>query len=94
MEESQQHSVVEGQGALRTTSGTVPVHYRFDVYRHVATQQGFVIGKGLRQTIGTVQLINDSMPIPDGAWNLDLATGERWALLHEDGQWTRVADAS
>jgi hypothetical protein len=89
-----QHSVVEGQGLLRTTSGRFPVRYRFNVYQHVAKQQGFVIGRGNRETKGTVELIDDAKTIPNGHWNLDLASGERWTLFHEDGQWTRVADAS
>lgn len=93
MEQGAQHSIVEGQGFLRTTQGTVPARYRFDVYRHVAMQQGRVIGKGRRETTGTVELMSDTRTIPNGTWNLDLASGERWTLLHEDGKWTRVADA-
>jgi hypothetical protein len=74
MEESTQHSIVEGQGFLRTTSWTVPVRYRFDVYQHVAMQQGRVIGKGWRETTGTVVLTDDPSTIPNGTWNLDLAS--------------------
>jgi hypothetical protein len=93
MEQGTQHTVVEGQGFLRTTSEAIPARYRFDVYQHVALQQRRVVSKGFRETTGVVELIDDPRTIPNGTWNLELELGERWTLLHEDGHWTRVANA-
>jgi hypothetical protein len=93
MEERTEHSVVEGVGKLKTTSGAVAVKYRFDLYRSVAVQGGQVIGRGLRECTGTVELVSDQSMIPNGHWHLELASGEQWTIQNDNGRWVRVADA-
>jgi hypothetical protein len=92
MQNSTKHTVVEGDGKLKTTSGTLAVHYGFDVYQHVAVQGQQVIGRGVRQCSGTVQPVDDPRTIPNGRWHPELESGEQWALENDNGHWVRVSN--
>jgi hypothetical protein len=92
MQNKMEHTLVEGHGKLKTTSGALPVHYRFDVYQHVAVQVQQIIGRGVRECSGTVQPADGPRTIPNGRWHLELESGEQWTLENDNGHWVRVSN--
>lgn len=92
MEQKIEHRVVQGNGSLATKSGSTPVRYRLGVYQHIAVQENMVIGRGRRESKGSVELIDEPHTIADGTWILQLASGERWKVENDNGNWTRLAD--